>query len=290
MDPRRRGESAESISVTVVAGPGAADQAQGGASRHASDVTWGVLESGLFERVLVISPHLDDAALGAAELIASYPGATVLTVFAGAPPSYPDPPTAWDAAGGFEAGDDVAMLRRAEDSRAMTVLGAHPRWLDFVDHQYLTRDERPLPSAVAPALAAVIDELAPSSVFLPLGLANPDHGVTHEAGMLVRGDMEEAREKPAWFCYQDAGYCHIPGMLAWRIAKLFRSSVWPTPAIVPVRPDPDRKRAAILCYSSQLPPLRAEHALDERLAANVPEQFWRLSPPPPGWEVLSEAT
>jgi LmbE family N-acetylglucosaminyl deacetylase len=252
-------------------------------------VSWGLLEPGVLERVLVISPHLDDAALGAAELIASYPGMTVLTVFAGAPPHYPDPPTAWDSSGGFRAGDDVAALRRVEDARAMDVLGAQPRWLDFVDHQYLARDERPLPSAVAPVVAEVIGELTPSAVFFPLGLANPDHGVTHEAVMPARTDMTGAGEEPAWFCYQDAGYCHIPGMVAWRIGKLFRSNAWPTPAVVPVRRDPERKRSAILAYTSQLPPLRAEHSLDERLAAEVPEQFWRVAPPPAGWEVLAEA-
>jgi hypothetical protein len=50
----------------------------------------------------------------------------------------------------------------------------------------------------------------------------------------------------------------------------------------------DRKRAAIDMYKSQIPPLQQDHALDERLAANVPEQFWRLAPPPEGWEGLME--
>ena len=42
---------------------------------------------------------------------------------------------------------------------------------------------------------------------------------------------------PSWFCYEDTGYKHIPGLLAWRIAKLFRSGLWPTPAAVPVDVD-----------------------------------------------------
>jgi hypothetical protein len=28
--------------------------------------------------------------------------------------------------------------------------------------------------------------------------------------------------------------------------------------------------------------------LDERLDANVPEQYWRLEPPPKGWERLTD--
>ena len=251
-------------------------------------VSWGLLDPGVLDRLLVVSPHLDDAALGASDLVASYPGTTVVTVFAGAPPEYPDPPTDWDATGGFRAGDDVAAARRLEDRAAMEVLGARPRWLDFVDHQYLDKAARPSPETVAGALGGIVDELSPTAVFLPLGLANPDHGTTHEAGLLVRSKLAAASGPPQWFCYQDAGYCHIPGMVAYRVAKLFRSGLWPTPAVVPVRRDPARKRAAIAEYRSQLPPLRAEHALDERLAADVPEQLWHLAPPPEGWEALSE--
>ena len=42
------------------------------------------------------------------------------------------------------------------------------------------------------------------------------------------------------------------------------------------------KRAAIACYASQLAPLQRDHLLAERLDANVPEQYWRLDPPPEG--------
>ncbi len=66
---------------------------------------------------------------------------------------------------------------------------------------------------------------------------------------------------PLWFCYEDAGYKHLPGLLAWRVAKLFRSGLWPTPAVVPVRPDMAAKRAAIEQYKSQLAPLEQDHLL-----------------------------
>jgi hypothetical protein len=90
----------------------------------------------------------------------------------------------------------------------------------------------------------------------------------------------------AWYCYEDGGYSNLPGLLAWRVSALWRAGLWPTPAIVPVDPDPAPKRKAIACYRSQIPPLRADHLLDERLDACVPEQFWRLAPPPAGWEGL----
>jgi LmbE family N-acetylglucosaminyl deacetylase len=262
---------------------------------------WGLLDGSILQKVVVVSPHFDDAALGAAHLLTSYPGSTVITVLAGRPPAYPQEVTDWDAAGGFASGDDVVGARQVEDGAAMASLGAEPVWLDFPDHQYLDPPDRPTPSDVAPALQAAIVAAGPSAVFLPMGLANPDHVLTHDAGLLVRtalvddgtgggaGGGGTGGGGPVWFCYEDAGYKHLPGMLAWRVSKLFRSGLWPTPSVVPVQPDMDRKRAAIMLYTSQVGPLERDHLLSERLAANTPEQYWRLSPPPSGWEGLTSA-
>jgi hypothetical protein len=56
---------------------------------------WGVLHPGALERIVVVSPHFDDAALGTAYLLATYPGSTVITVLGGQPPRYPDHVTPW---------------------------------------------------------------------------------------------------------------------------------------------------------------------------------------------------
>lgn len=195
----------------------------------------------------------------------------------------------WDAAGGFTTGDDVVAERRTEDRAAMACLGARPVWLGFVDHQYPAPDGPPTVDEVAVDLAAAVRDAGATAVFLPMGLANPDHVLTHDAGLLARDLLGADRPGPSWFCYEDGGYVHLPGLLAWRVARLFRGGLWPTPAVVPVVCDPAVKRRAVECYRSQLPPLRAEHLLDERLDANVPEQYWRLAPPPAGWEGLSSA-
>ena len=255
------------------------------ADLHTGDM-WGIVDPAVLERIVVVSPHFDDAVLGAAHLLATYPGTTVLTVMGGRPPAYPDPPTDWDAAGGFVAGDDVVALRREEDVRATAVLGARSRWLEFADHQYLDPPARPTAAEVAPSLADAIRSEAPTAVFVPMGIANPDHDVTHAAALLVRQTWSGHSDEPAWFCYEDHGYKHLPGLLAWRVATLFKAGVWPSPAVVPVELDATRKRAAIDCYVSQLGPLERDHHLGARLAANVPEQHWRLAPPPPGWERL----
>jgi LmbE family N-acetylglucosaminyl deacetylase len=87
------------------------------------------------DRLIVVSPHLDDAVLGCGHLLAQRPGAVVITVFAGRPPRR-ERVTPWDAAAGFGPGDDVVGARRMEDRRALGALGARPLWLPFLDAQY----------------------------------------------------------------------------------------------------------------------------------------------------------
>jgi LmbE family N-acetylglucosaminyl deacetylase len=242
---------------------------------------WGVLEPTVLERIVVISPHFDDAALGAAHLLATYPGSTVITVLGGQPPAYPDHVTPWDEAGGFVTGDDVVSARREEDRQAMASVKATPVWLEFPDHQYLAVEERPTPADIWPDLEKAIADANPTAVFLPMGIANPDHVLTHEAGLLARRELLGSGNKAVWFCYEDHGYKHLPGNLAWRISKLFRAGIWPTPSIVPIDLDMAQKRELIAIYKTQVAPLEQDHMLKERLDANVPEQFWRLSPPVP---------
>ena len=178
------------------------------------------------DRLVVVSPHFDDAVLGAGQLLAAHPGATVITVMGGRPDRYPAEVDEWHALGGFGPTDDRIAVRRDEDRRALAEVGASPVWLDHVEQAYLAPADRPTAEAIAPSLEAALVAAAPTAVAFPFGLGNPDHGTTHEAVMLVR----ERHPDLVWLCYQDAGYRHIPGMLAWRISSLFRSGVWPTPA------------------------------------------------------------
>src|SRR6266480_1351904 len=210
---------------------------------------WGGVTAEELTRILVLSPHLDDAVLGCGHLLAAHSGSTVLTVFAGAPDTYPESMTWWDQMAGFSRGDDPLVARRREDADALDELGAKPIWLDFVEHQYLDRDDWVRPAAIV---------------------------------------LRERLPGPAWFCYEDTGYKHIPGLLAWRVARLFRSGVWPTPVVMPVAVDAGVKHAALSHYRSQLQALEADWQLSTKQPERDPGQYWRLASPPEGWEGLIE--
>jgi len=248
---------------------------------------WGVPARGELGRVVIVSPHLDDAVLGCANFMAAHPGATVVTVFAGNPPAYPtDPMRKWDVQSGFAPGDDVMETRRREDDAALAILDAAPVHLEFVEHTYNPGDRPVAPDRLVDALAPALAALAPTLVLAPFGLANPDHDVTHRACMLAR---DRLGDDVSFWCYEDSGYKHIPGMLAWRVSSLFRRGIWPTPVCPTTSTDEALKRAAIECYPTQLLALEDDWAIQAKLAAPAPEQFWRIEPPPPGWERLSES-
>jgi LmbE family N-acetylglucosaminyl deacetylase len=249
----------------------------------------GVIADGMFARLVVVSPHFDDAVLSAGRLIAQHPGATVITVMGGqrTAGSY-DEVTWWDALGGFQAGDDVVVARRAEDKAALETLGAEQRWLDFADHQYDADGpgkNRPTAYAIADALEAELDRVHPTAVMVPMGLANPDHVLTHDACRVV---VDRRPTTWPWFAYAEAGYLHIPGILAWRIGRLLRSGLWATPAPLVADEGFAAKREALSHYTTQLPALAEDWAYDLDGNARIAESFWRLAPPPEGWERMAE--
>src|SRR5580658_2747179 len=169
------------------------------------EASWGLVDDEVLRSIVVVSPHFDDAVLGAADVLGTYPGSTVITVVAGWPPAYPPEATDWDACGGFVAGDDVVAARRKEDEEALAVFGAGHLWLDVADHQYLAKADRQTAEEVAPSLRQAIESLAPSAVFLPMGIANPDHVLTHEAGLIARSELLGPDGGIVWFCYEDHG-------------------------------------------------------------------------------------
>jgi LmbE family N-acetylglucosaminyl deacetylase len=246
---------------------------------------WGLPRDGELDRVVVVSPHLDDAVLGCGNFLATRPECTVVTVFAGNPPAYPDPMRKWDVQSGFAPGDDVMEVRRAEDRAALAVLDAVGVHLDNVEYTYNAGDRPTPPEQLVESLAPALATLRPTLVLAPFGLANPDHDVTHRACLLARDRIGAA---VSWWCYEDMGYKHIPGMLAWRVSTLFRRKLWPTPVCPTLHMHDVRKRDAIACYPTQLRALDEDWQILAKLDAPAPEQFWRLEAPPNGWDALAD--
>lgn len=219
-------------------------------------------------RTLFISPHLDDAVFACGRLLASLPGATVATVFAGAPP--PEMAlTDWDRAAGFGPGDDIIGRRRDEDRRALAVFDARPLWLDLRDAQY---GPSPGVDEVAARLRALLAGCLPAAAFLPLGLFHSDHRLSHAAALQALEACPGCRA----FAYEDAFYRRLSGLRRERLETLRQAGRRPRPVwFVESREATERKEAAVACYRSQLRALTTpgRPGLDD-LAA--PEAFWRL--------------
>ncbi|MCA1725310.1 MAG: PIG-L family deacetylase [Thermomicrobia bacterium] len=219
--------------------------------------------------VMVVSPHLDDAVFGCGQLLAARPGSVVVTVFAGAPPTY-ETVTEWDALSGFRPGDDVMAARRDEDARALAHLDARPIWLGFCDSQYY---HSPTVPEIARALEQAINQSNLRAVFIPLGLFHSDHHLAHTAALEVLRHHADH----TWFAYEEAMYRKIPNIVAERIATLHKEGIEATPAGISAACGHDMKRRAIACYASQLRALVAPKKPGHEDALGT-ERYWSLAP------------
>ena len=229
------------------------------------------MDSGLHTehaRLVVISPHLDDAVLGCGQLLAARPGAVVVTAFAGRPAAYPEL-TSWDARAGFKPGDDVVAARRAEDRAALALLRARPVWLDFPDPQY---GPRPSLDALSEALERAILASAADLVMIPLGLFHGDHELTHAASL----EVMRRRPGPAWFAYEEPIYRRKPNLVEEQLAALRRAGIDVRPAGASSERGREPKRRAVARYRSQLRALAVSWD-DGHADAFEPEQYWRLT-------------
>ena len=207
--------------------------------------------------MIAISPHLDDVVLGCAGLVASHPGANVVTVAAGRPG--PHPLTDWDRRCGFGEGDDVVGARRREDEAALMVLGARPMWLDFLDGQY---GPPPPHAELVTAIERAMD--GATNVASPLGLFHNDHVLTASACF----DVARSQNTVSWLIYEDAIYRATPGRTEEALAALKVRGFTLRDVDIPESP---AKRQAVERYPSQVRGLAG--LLED---AYRPERYWSL--------------
>jgi len=234
-------------------------------------------------RLIVVSPHLDDGALSCGDLLAEYPGSSVVTAFAGRPAAYP-PLTSWDERAGFPPGADVVGARRQEDERALTVLDARPYWLDFPDPQY---GVKPTQRDLTDALVAALNETSAGVIVVPLGLFHDDHILTSDAAL----DALRLRPSLVGLAYAEAIYRPLPDLLDRRIQMLRETGLVLTDVAAARGAASDLKRRAVSCYASQVRAL--DRSWDGGAAdAFEPERYWQLavsnSPIPPGQRPVDE--
>jgi len=226
--------------------------------------------------VLVLSPHLDDAAISCGMLMSASAKAHVVTLLAG-PPAGDYGIGEWDARCGFESSAAAMAARRAEDGAAMAILDVQAHYEDFLDSQYGA-----LPSVrhVATAVAAAIAEWRPDTVLLPLGLHHCDHERIH-AGALEA--MRQYRGAMQWLAYEDLPYAARAGVVQSRLRALGAAGIAATRvAATPLWRDAtatrgagEAKTRALAVYASQL--MAVGIAADAFSEAGS-ERYWLLQP------------
>jgi len=221
----------------------------------------------------VISPHLDDAALSCALLLAANPGSAVITIFAGGPSSV-RPLTTWDRmARYFPDGADVSGIRRGEDISASALVRARPVHLAYWDRQYRNDQygyQGPAEEELGAAITAeLLSREAADYWVRPLGLGHPDHRLAAEVGLMLaeRGAGE-------FYLYEELPYAvELKSEVANRKRYLAeRGFVLKEDPAIDIADDRDLKSAVIRCHASQ------RRLLRRRVwrARRQPERVWKL--------------
>lgn len=208
---------------------------------------------------VVLSPHFDDAALSVGGSLASRAGPIAIVTVHGGPPPAGVAVSDWDAVCGFVSAAEAYRLRRQEDARACTVLGAEQVLLEHADGPYR--------SGPLDALSDFLGSLDPGTeVLLPLGTNQPDHAAVRDQALAVLAGREV---RP--LIYADLPYTAVadgwggPNPTAAlaasaRCGKAYRT-VRQTYDLTVSQQAPlgvdewRRKRDAVLCYASQIAPV-----------------------------------
>jgi LmbE family N-acetylglucosaminyl deacetylase len=249
--------------------------------------------------VIVVSPHLDDAALSCGGGIARLVGAgvpvtvvTVVTVFtADQPLGEPLSPLARRAHLAWGVGDQPFAVRRAEDFAAAKLMGVLSEHLGLLDAIYRRSPlGEPLYSAMlgepaaddeARFLPRLVETLRGSSltsqqwnrVLCPTGIGeHPDHVLTRQA-------VEQIVDPRSIVYYDEYPYSTRPESATQDVSE----PNGPTPHKLPLTAEEtDARIAAIACHTSQLRGLfpSGYERLADIASARIPVVgAWMVRPP-----------
>jgi len=239
--------------------------------------------------VVCLSPHPDDAVLSCGGLLAMLRDqgrpASVVTVFAGSPPPDGDlSPSALLLHHSWGGLPDPMAHRRAEDTRALEVLGCPGLWWDYLDAIY----RHPAYNSLERLFGTPVEEIAleeelygrcaalPGQVLLfPLAVG---HHVDHQMLFRVGWALGQAGRQVGF--YEDQPYVAWEGGPQPRLAGLGRPLY---PQVLEITPHWPTKVTAVSCYSSQFAELTRDgvsllEALERyasvQLAGAYVERLW----------------
>jgi LmbE family N-acetylglucosaminyl deacetylase len=204
--------------------------------------------SSLSGRVVVVSPHVDDAVFSLAGTLAraarSGVEVEVLTIFA-LDPASEEPANGWDTRAGFTTEGEAARARRQEDREACRLVGAEPTWLPFRGSGY-TKERNP--DEIWEAATAVVAR-ADSVVVPGFPLTNPDHAWVSDlfTERLSTVQLGLYAEQPYRYLVRRERSSPEPPPAFDRQPSVAWTTTWPGLAGYRL------KRKAIRAYASQLP-------------------------------------
>lgn len=213
-------------------------------------------------KLLIVSPHFDDAILSAGQFMAERPDTEVATVFGGMPDGADKFITPYDTKCGFKNALDAVSERRRENNAATALLRATKLDLDFPDGQYGAEVSTGQITAV---LQRMVDSGNYEAIYAPIGLGHPDHIKTADAVMALKTDLPIT-------LWEDIPLRITEPQLVHERLKQLGIAYRPSRVIFSRLFMADKIRA-LLCYGSQI----GTGILDPYLMY-VPERFYELEP------------
>ncbi len=202
-------------------------------------------------RLVVLSPHLDDAVLSLAghiqRLRRKGTEVRIVTVFAG-DPDWIGSPSSWDGKRGHDAAIETFAARRSEDLAAMAQLDVEYVWLPFTDAAYANPRD---PQAIWDAASIHLHDA--DAVAVPGGpLTHPDHEFVTTLGHVHHGDLPLLFFAELPYSFRPS---HLGGFLRRETPPSLRARAggnleWTTIRLT--RAEHRTKQRAVACYRGEL--------------------------------------
>lgn len=168
-------------------------------------------------KLMLATPHVEDALRSCAALLASRAGSIVLCLYGGQAGSHAE-----------------SASRRARQQQALRLLQAKALQADLpATHRN--------PAAFAELLRRQMQAHRPDCILLPCGLGHPPQRQIYHAGLLLAGSFPRLQ----WQLYDDIPMQTIDGALEQRLSYLDSAGIDATPWSLDAMPDLQQRQAAL---------------------------------------------